>query len=178
MRCSAQLLLFVLLFSLPTGLRAQPKWHAGTHTAYGAGSASISFLSGSITDFNGQLTVGLGHFVSPRTQLMFDLGVQAGPLHTLYRAQGRLGFNVGRTTSKWTALAEVHAGGLLGNFQTVMGTSYTEGGYRAGLGLQCTYWFTEHAGLFLWPQLDRTNAENFGLDWWNIQLPVGFQMNW
>lgn len=178
MRCSAQLLLFLMLLCLPAKLRAQPKWEAGTATAYGAGALSVSFMSGSITDFNAQVTSGLGRYLTARTQLMLDLGVHAGPLHTLYKLQTRLGFRLGSNAARWTPLLEVHGGGLVGDFNTVMGTSYRQSGYRVGVGVQYTYWITEHSGLFIWPQLDRTNAENFGLDWWNIQVPIGFQMSW
>jgi hypothetical protein len=96
-----------------------------------------------------------------------------------YATTGRVHFLAsGASDQGFSLLLDAHVGMAYHQNQTVMGGSFSSSDMKVGMGAQCTWWVSQGTGIYLWPQLSKTNGGPSGLWEWQLMLPIGVQWNW
>jgi len=170
--------LFLLLL-LSLSAYAQPYWQKGTVLESVGGSAFVTGTTSNLTNARLTLQANSCSFITPKVALGLGASTDLSPLTQTYATMGRVHFLAsGASDQKFSLLLDVHAGLAYHTSQTVTGGSFSSSDMRAGLGAQCTWWVSQSTGIYLWPQLDKTNGGPSGLWEWQLMLPIGVQWNW
>ena len=166
-----------LLFAVV--LQAQPYWQKGVRMAHAGGMAMLSGTAHQMTNAYVNLEVGTSALLTDRSALGFETALSRTPMTAAVEMKWYVGHVVyGRSDLKTSVLLEGHGGLQSTQNWTVTGTTFGNNYSRAGVGAQCTHWFSSSVGVYVWPQLDRTNAGPSGLWEWQLKLPVGVQWAW
>ena len=170
-------LFLLLLMSLAT--YAQPYWQKGTVLESVGGSAFISGTASNLTNARLAIHANSCTFITPKVALGLGASADLSPLTQSYATMGRAHFLVsGASDRAFSVLLDAHLGLAYHKNFPVVGESWSTSDMRAGLGVQYTWWVSQSTGVYLWPQLDKTNGGPSGLWEWQLMLPIGVQWNW
>lgn len=170
--------LWVALF-LTVAAHAQPYWQKGTRLASVGGSAFLTGTSSDLTNARLALQGGSCAFVTPTTAIGLEASTDLSPMTQTYATMGRIHFLAsGASDRDFSLLLDAHVGMAYHDNQTVMGGSFSSSDMKVGVGAQCTWWVSQGTGIYLWPQLSKTNGGPSGLWEWQLMLPIGVQWNW
>lgn len=170
--------LFITLFITVLSY-AQPQWQKGTRLAALSANSSLDGLGGGITNAGFSSSVGTSIFFNEKIALAVDGKYRWAPLSQSMEASWRLQNRIlGAPEFKHSIIMDVH--GTLGqNMNTTLsGEMFGRRMSAWGVGAQYTYWFSSSVGLYVWPQLNRTNGGPSGLWDWQMIAPVGLQLSW
>lgn len=170
--------LFLTLFSVAASY-AQPSWQKGTRLATISANTSLDGLGGDLTNAGFTAVSGTSMFFNENLALAVDGKYNWAPLSQSMEANWRLQNKIlGASDLQHSLIVDVH--GTLGqNMNTTLsGSMFGRQMTALGLGAQYTYWFSSNVGLYIWPQLNRTNGGPSGLWDWQMVAPVGLQLSW
>lgn len=170
-------LILIAFFTLQA--HAQPYYQKGTQLVHATGTLSAESWGNQMTNLSFSATSGSSLFFTPKTALGFEAGYRWAPLtmtvQTTFRAQRLL---LGSSTNRHALIGEVHGRLKENNNRTLSGTNFGSKVAGWGAGVQYTYWLSAGAGVYVWPQLTRTNGGPSGLKQWEFILPIGLQWSW
>lgn len=170
-------LIFIAFFTLQT--KAQPYYQKGTQMVHATGGLSAESWANQMTNMTFSSTCGSSLFFTPKTALGFEAGYRWTPLtstvQTTYRAQRLL---LGSSTKNYSLIGEVHTRLKENNNRTLTGATFGSKVIGWGAGAQFTFWLSARTGIYVWPQVTRTNGGPSGLKQWEFILPVGLQWSW
>ena len=171
------LLIITVLF---TGvLMAQTAVQKGTRMSYLGGHASLQGLGGNLSNAGISVDGGTSFFVAPKLALGIGLEYDWAPLTASYVGNIRLQRLVyGNVNTRSSLLFDVHSELYQSMSTTLSGSRFGSRSGGAGLGIQYTWWLSERAGIYFWPQMSRTNGGPSGLWEWQLFLPFGVQWIW
>lgn len=170
--------LFLTLFFVGASY-AQPYWQKGTRLATFSANASLDGLGGDLTNAGFTTASGTSIFFNENLALAVDGTFNWAPLSQSLEASWRLQNKIfGASDQNHSVIMDVH--GTLGqNMNTTLsGEMFGRRMSALGVGVQYTYWFSSSVGLYIWPQLNRTNGGPSGLWDWQMVAPVGLQLSW
>ena len=171
------LLIITVLF---TGvLMAQTVVQKGTRMSYLGGHASLQGLGGNLSNAGLSVASGNSFFATPKIALGFGFEFDWAPLTASYVGKIRLQRLVyGNADRRSSLLFDVHSELQRSMSTTLSGSRFGSRSGGAGLGMQYTWWLSETAGIYFWPQMSRTNGGPSGLWEWQLYLPFGVQWTW
>ena len=166
-----------LLFTVAA--HAQPYWQKGSRLASIGGSAFLTGMSSDLTNALLSLQGGSCAFLTPTTAIGLEASIDLASMTQTYATTGRVHFMAsGASDQDFSLLLDAHVGMAYHENQTVMGESFNSSDVKVGVGAQCTWWVSQGTGIYLWPQLSKTNGGPSGLWEWQLSLPIGVQWNW
>lgn len=178
MRISRFYLLVITVFF--TGvLFAQPRVQKGTRMAYTGGYASLQGLGGSLSNAGIAVDGGTSIFLTQKLALGCGFEYDWAPLTASSTGKIRLQRLVyGNTDTRSSLLFDIHSELQQSMSTTLSGSRFGSRSAGVGLGMQYTWWLSESAGIYVWPQMSRTNGGPSGLWEWQLYLPIGVQWTW
>ena len=170
--------LFLTLFFVGASY-AQPYWQKGTRLATFSGTANLDGFVGGVTNAGFNTAAGTALFLDEKWAVGFGGKYRWAPLSQSMEASVRLQNLVyGASNIPHSLLLDLHA--TFGNNRntTLSGDMFGRQTTAIGVGTQYTYWLTSSVGIYLWPQMSRTNSGPSGLWDWQMIAPVGLQVSW
>jgi len=170
--------LFLTLFFAGASY-AQPYWQKDTRLATISGTANLDGFVSGVTNAGFNAAAGTALFLDAKWAVGFGGKYRWAPLSQSMEASVRLQNLVyGASNTPHSLLLDLHA--TFGNNMntTLSGDMFGRQTTAFGVGAQYTYWLTSSVGIYLWPQMNRTNSGPSGLWDWQMIAPVGLQVSW
>jgi hypothetical protein len=163
------------LLLLSATAQAQPVFTEGTHLGQLGGIFVLNAAKGHMTNAYAQLSAGRSLFLNDELALGGELHLDFTPLTQGYASTLRVQ-KVLPSKASWTLIGDVHVGGGVSFNRTITGGHYYKNYVLTGVGLQSTWWVSDRAGVFFWPQVSLTNGGASGL--WGPQLYIPLGVQW
>lgn len=168
------LLLSALIFSLVSA--AQPYWQKGTQLQYVTGIAEVEGLGSSFTNGRAAITAGSSTFFTDNIAWGLEATLDRAPLTGTYEVKTFVQRKVyGASDLRSSLLLDLHVGMETSQSRTLSGSTFGSQSAGVGVGMQYTHWISTRVGLYIWPQVYRTNGGTSGLWDWQLNLPIGLQ---
>ncbi|HCP40284.1 MAG TPA: hypothetical protein DIT65_00680 [Cryomorphaceae bacterium] len=158
---------------------SQPYWQKGTRLATISSNANLDGLESGFTNAGINTSAGGALFLDEKWAIGVDGKYRWAPLSQSIEASVRFQNLVyGASNSGHSLLLDIHL--TAGNNMniTLSGDMFGRRTTAIGLGAQYTYWLSSSVGIYLWPQVNRTNSGPSGLWDWQMITPVGLQLSW